>query len=84
MGCLIFTFINVISFPMCGSGRLSPAPPLGASGKPPGALPPWGRSSRGTSLEECMSFRPLLHSCTGFSLLITLPASPQTASSTLY
>lgn len=65
MGCLIFTCINLSSFPMCGSGRLSPAPPLCASGKPPGALPPWGRSSRGTSLEE-LSFHPLLHSCTGF------------------
>ena len=86
MGCLIFTFINLIFFSLCVAvGSLSPAPPLCASGKLPGASL-FGAEAPGPRpvCEEFMRFHPLLRSCSSPSLLITLPASSWAASNALY
>lgn len=80
MGCFIFTFINLIFFPVCGSGCLVSGSTPVCLGEAAWCLPLWGRGSRATScLRRVYGVSP-----TPSLLLITLPASSWAASSALY
>lgn len=80
MGCLIFTFINLIFFPVCGSGCLVSNPTPVCLGEAAWCLPLWGGGSRAMScLRRVYEVSP-----TPSFLLITLPASSWAASNALY